>query len=366
MDRLGQPRVIIGPDDAAEEMGDEPASGVVLFELLDAQQAGPSTLEYEYDFGDAWTHVLEVMGPAELPAGAVRCIGGANRGPVEDAGGTSGYARLIKALADPSDTEHQELAGWYKFATGQDAGTFDPYAFYADALNGRLDELAKRLWPEPPTDEEIDAVVRPVQWLFAQAGPEGLQLTQDGYLKPAVVNETVRALGWSYRWPGAANRESQTLPVLMLRQQLQAWKLLRKSKGRLVLSPAARKMHDGGGPLWDYLARAVAFPADEATALVTRMVVHWLLEGSTPPWDQRQRIIADTLNAAGFRVDNGKPVPPDVSRDLYSDVRWTLDCLQLKVPERTFSEEPALTDGGRKFLLEVERMLDSSPDPSGT
>ena len=30
VDRLGQPRVIIGPDDAAEEMGDEPASGVVL------------------------------------------------------------------------------------------------------------------------------------------------------------------------------------------------------------------------------------------------------------------------------------------------------------------------------------------------
>ena len=67
------------------------------------------------------------MGPAELPAGAVRCIGGANRGPVEDAGGTSGYARLIEALADPSDEERQELSDWYQFATGQDAGTFEPY-----------------------------------------------------------------------------------------------------------------------------------------------------------------------------------------------------------------------------------------------
>jgi Plasmid pRiA4b ORF-3-like protein len=45
LDRLGQPRVLIGPDDAAEEMGDEPASGAVLFELLDAQQTGPWTLE---------------------------------------------------------------------------------------------------------------------------------------------------------------------------------------------------------------------------------------------------------------------------------------------------------------------------------
>jgi hypothetical protein len=60
-------------------MGDEPASCVVLFELLDAQQTGPATLEYEYDFGDAWTHLFEVIGPAELPAGTVCVIGGANR-----------------------------------------------------------------------------------------------------------------------------------------------------------------------------------------------------------------------------------------------------------------------------------------------
>jgi hypothetical protein len=42
VDRHGQPRVIVGPDEAAEDMDAEPASGVVLFELLDAQQAGPA------------------------------------------------------------------------------------------------------------------------------------------------------------------------------------------------------------------------------------------------------------------------------------------------------------------------------------
>lgn len=339
-------------------MGDEPASGVVLFELLDAQQTAPVRFEYEYDFGDAWTHLFEVMGPAELPAGAVRCTDGANRGPVEDSGGIYGYARLIEALADPLDAEHQELSEWYKFATGQDAATFAPDAFDDAALNSRLDELAKRLWPEPPTDEEIDAVIRPVQWLLDQAGADGLQLTQDGYLKPAVVNQAVHDLGWAYRWPGATNRESQTLPVLMLRQQLQAGKLLRKSKGRLVLSPAGRKMRDGGRPLWDYLADAVAFPADQATAVVTRMVIHWLFEGSTPSWEQRRRVIADTLSAAGFRVEGGKPVPMDVAQDLYSDVRWMLDSLQLKVPERTFGDTANLTDGGRKFLMQVQGLLE--------
>ena len=64
------------------------------------------------------------------------------------------------------------------------------------------------------------------------------------------------------------------------------------------------------------------------------------------------------LNAAGFRVDNGKPVLLDDARELYSDVRWTLDCLQLKVPERTFSDVEALTDGGRKFLMHVQGLLE--------
>jgi hypothetical protein len=358
VDRTGQPREIIGPDDAAEELGDEPASGVVLCELLDAQQSGPATLEYEYDFGDAWTHRFEVVGQAELPEGAVRCIDGANRGPVEDVGGPHGYARLIEALADPADEEHKELSDWYKFATGQDANTFEPYAFDIAALNSRLDGLAQRLWPESPTGEEAAAVVQPVQWLLNQAGSDGLQLTADGYLKPAVVSQAVRELGWQHRWHGAANRESQTLPVLQLRQQLQAWKLLRKSKGRLVLTPSGRKLHDGGRPLWDYLVSAVAFPAEEWVAVVTRVVVHWLLEGSTPSRDSRERIIADTLRAAGLRLRDGSPIPLDDARQLYLEVRWTLECLQLTVPERRFSDVPALTSGGRKFLLQVQGLLE--------
>lgn len=72
--------------------------------------------------------------------------------------------------------------------------------------------------------------------------------------------------------------------------------------GRLVLTPAGRKMRDGGRPLWDYLAQAVAFPADKSTSVATRIVIRWLLEGTTPSWDRRPRIIADTLTAAGFRM----------------------------------------------------------------
>ncbi|MFF2317474.1 plasmid pRiA4b ORF-3 family protein [Arthrobacter sp. NPDC058097] len=356
IDIHGERRVIVGPDEAADDIDAEAASGVVLSELLDAQATGSADFEYEYDFGDSWTHTIELMGPAKLPAKSLRCTGGANRGPVEDAGGIGGYARFIEVLGDPGHPEYEDAAGWYKFATGQDATTFTPDVFDAGDLNARLDELALQLWPEPPTDGEVDAVVRSVHWFLSQVPSDGLPLTKDGYLKPAFVVEAFEALGLKDSWPGRANREAQTPPVLRFREQLQDWKLLRKSKGRLLLSPAGRKMHDGGRPLWDYLADAIGNPPDEAAVVVNGVVVRWMLDGTTPRWDERERVIADTLNVAGFRIKTG-PVPVDVAREMYLHTRWTLNCLKLTVGGGHLTDLPKLTDGGRKFLLQVQGLL---------
>jgi hypothetical protein len=358
IDRRGVDRIIIGPDEAAEDIDAEPASGVVLFELLDAGIPGPTTLEYEYDFGDAWTHEFEVLGAATVPEGAMICVDGANRGPVEDSGGPGGFAHLVEVLADPGHAEHEELCAWYKFVTGEDPGAFEPYSMDRTAINARLESLGKRLWPEPPTDQEIEAVVRPVHWLLSRVPTDGLELTKDGYLKPAFVRQIMDELGWAHRWPGSANRESQTFPVLRLRQQLQDWKLVRKLKGRLILAPTGRKMHDGGRPLWDFLAERVALPSSDALKVVTGMVVLWLLDGSTPSWDKRERIIADALQSSGFRMTTGRFIPLNLAGDLYREVHWTLECLQLTVPEHNWSKEPALSDGGRKFLLRVQSLLD--------
>ena len=284
----------------------------------------------------------------------MRCTDGANRGPVEDSGGAPGYERVIDVLGDTGHAEYGDVASWYKFVTGQDAATFAPTSLDASALNARLDELALQLWPEPPTDGEIDAVVHSVHWFLSQVPADGLPLTQDGYLKPAFVRETFEALGLSDRWPGKANREVQTPPVLRLREQLQAWKLLRKSKGRLLLTPAGRKMYDGGRPLWDYLANAVGNPPEQAAVTVNGLLVQWLLDGTTPRWDERARVVADTLNVEGFRTRSGAPIPLDLGHDMYLHSRWTLGCLQLTAPGGGFSDHPVLTDGGRKFLLQVQ------------
>jgi hypothetical protein len=164
-------------------------------------------------------------------------------------------------------------------------------------------------------------------------------------------------LAWTTAGSARPTARSQTRPVLHLREQLQAWKLLRKSKGRLLLTPAGRKMSDGGRPLWDYLANAVGNPPEEAAVIVNGLVVRWLLDGTTPRWDERARIIADTLTVQGFRTKAEARIPLDLGRDMYLRSRWTLECLQLTVPGARFTDLPVMTDGGRKFLLQVQGLL---------
>jgi Plasmid pRiA4b ORF-3-like protein len=88
---------------------------------------------YEYDFGDSWTHqiVLEkvVAPPADVKA--PQCIAGARACPPEDCGGVFGYAELLKALKDPSHSEHEEMLEWI----GED---YDPDFLDLDAINKYL------------------------------------------------------------------------------------------------------------------------------------------------------------------------------------------------------------------------------------
>jgi hypothetical protein len=59
------------------------------------------------------------------------CLDGARACPPEDCGGIPGYGRLLAALADPKDPEHDELAEWAPDG-------FDPEVFDLVAANRRL------------------------------------------------------------------------------------------------------------------------------------------------------------------------------------------------------------------------------------
>lgn len=96
-----------------------------------------ATLTYVYDFGDYWEHRIKVE-KTHAPDSQLRlpfCIGGANATPPDDCGGVPGYEEFVRAMADPNDPEHDNLAEWM----GVDS--WDPAAFDSIEVNERLAEL---------------------------------------------------------------------------------------------------------------------------------------------------------------------------------------------------------------------------------
>ncbi|WP_457966154.1 plasmid pRiA4b ORF-3 family protein [Arthrobacter sp. D1-29] len=355
VDRTGKLRVIVGPDDESEDLDAEPPSGVVLSDLLAAGKPG-TTFEYEYDFGDGWTHHVQLLGSAELPAGEIVCVDGANRGPVEDSGGPHGYGRLLEILADRAHPEYEEASYWTFMMTGQYRPSFDATTFSLATANRKLRLLSLQWWPRIRTDEERDAVIRPVRWLLEIAAGDGVELTKDGYLKPAMVQRALDELGWRDSVMGKGNREANALPVRELREHLLAWKLLRKFKGGLVLTPRGKRGLERPGDLWDYVVDAVALPEHDAVRLVTRLYTEWHLSGVAPPKTRRTEVIHAAMESVGFVTRSGHRIPEDWVSDINRVVMWNFKCLHLMAPKERYGDRSLLTDGGVKFLLNVREV----------
>ncbi|NKX52990.1 plasmid pRiA4b ORF-3 family protein [Arthrobacter mobilis] len=351
-------RILAGDEETALAMGTDLAAD---FTLADALHGKKSTLRYEY--GGGWTHEITVTGHAVMPAGYLGCLGGASRGPAEAPGGPGvppgGYALSV----EPDDG----AAGrWVEEGAGGPVPDSGPAGFDRDRVNLRLARLSAQLTGARACPDEQAEIVRPVKWLLERAGTDGLELTKDGYLKPAVVREAAEALGWADRLYGKANREVRTRPVFQLRTRLQDWGLLRRFKGRLVLTPAGRALAGAGdeGRLWDYLADRLAHPGSDPASFLNGLFAHWLLAGTLPAWQRRGQVLTEALHTAGYRLPSGRPVTEDVGADLVQELEWTFRVLNIFLPGRDLLQAEEASVAGAKFLIDLRRRQDAGPEQS--
>jgi len=198
--RFGVPDGEDAFDDLAPPLTDETTVG--LRDLA-------ATFTYLYDFGDDWTHDVEVLG-----AGADRpgCVYGEGMCPPEDVGGPEGYAELLAVLANPDDDEHEHMRAW--------AGELN------DFDQASTDELIRRTVGRVP----------PSVALVLELAAGGVKLTPAGRLPRAFVRavQTHRP-DWAFYPDRPAMREDDLLPLLALHDLLRAVGLLRLRHG--VLSP---------------------------------------------------------------------------------------------------------------------------------
>lgn len=169
--------------------------------------------EYLYDFGDGWTHDIEVLGPGGAAPG---CIDGHGACPPEDCGGPGGYAELLDVLADTAHPEHQRLRSW----VGNRLRPFDRAA---------TDQRVRRVVGQVPES------VR----LLLDFVADGIKLTPGGRLPRTVVRRMQEHRPDWHPLGGPAAIEDDLYPLAVLHGLLRGVGLLRLSRGVLIPTRAA-------------------------------------------------------------------------------------------------------------------------------
>lgn len=368
-----------------------------------AELTGP--LYYEYDFGDSWIHAVELIesepyGESEPRAVLLR---GERRAPLEDSGGLSGYQEVLDVLENPEHPQHEAMSDWLEAPLGP-WQSFDPEALDIEQVNRELvrqfgaisdvaepaetppgitaaagtasasaiastsafeavmERLPASLQREirgyagrtgaldPPVIDVVEAarMVEPFAWLMRRAGSDGLALSKAGWLPAAVVSDAMWELSWQDRWYGKFNRESQTMPIAHLRANAQRLGLLRKTKGRLLLTVAAKRILDDPIALWHHLAGAMIVRLhDDAERDATILLALEIASGQRATREDYSAPVGYGLMVLGWRQGDGQDLD---SRDVGEILRSSFRVLgDVGAFEHQRWGLGAVTDGGRAF-----------------
>jgi hypothetical protein len=194
------------PLDDWDDEGETDERGVRLSAL-------PSQFTYLYDYGDGWTHDVELIGPGGDTAG---CLDGQGACPPEDCGGPYGYAELLATLTDPRHPEHQVMGAW----VGDRLRPFDHQA---------TDRRVRNAVGQVPDS------VRLLLGLLA----DGVKLTPGGRLPRVVVRAVQQQRPDWYPLGRPASIEEDLVPLAALHDILRHVGLLRLAGGVLRTTKAA-------------------------------------------------------------------------------------------------------------------------------
>lgn len=348
------------PFDVAEGEDGIPEERVRLDEVL-ADEG--DRLLYVYDFGDDWEHVIRLEAVLRRGKSAPRavCTDGRRPGPAEDCGGVGAY-ELAVAATDPAHPDHAEAVAEFTRMYGGDLdpGALGTTPFDQDEINETLagfgagaataapDSLpaplaellrsikapaAARQLQRLIRDADLDKpahvdtetaarMVRPYAWLLNRVGTEGIKLTDAGHLPPAHVKAAMTELGLDAEWIGAGNRENQTVPVLHLRESAQKMGLLRKHRGRLLLTSCGSAVREDPAALWSHLAERMPLKSSATYEVQAGLILLiCVAAGFTGTLDET---IGRLLAAIGWVNSDGTPLTDIAASQAAWDTRTVL------------------------------------------
>lgn len=236
----------------------------------------PPSFSYDYDFGDAWSATVDVLGEGDDQPGLVY---GEGDEPADDLGGTSGYA---DALAE---------------------GVLRP--FDAERIGARVRRVVGR----------VPAGLR----VFLDIVGDGVKLTPQGRLPQAVVREAQRRRPDWHRLGAEgrpAHREDDLRPLEALHDLALEARLVRVSRGVMTSTKAA------ADPLEVLRRTRAAFSPETFLGIVVNyVVIRLLVEGPQDP----DELAADLHALVGWHWGrDGRPLTEEETRIVLAQNRAVL------------------------------------------
>ena len=187
-------------------------------------------------------------------------------------------------------------------------------AVYAD-FKARALKVATSGLADDPVDHR--AALKSHLWMLDRVEPDGLKLTDVGYLKPVDMKATAAVLPTMTGWIFGINTEIHTQAVLYFRQHLMQVGLLRKFKGRLTATRKGRAGLADPEVLWAHLVDTL-IPGKTEFAQTAMLIV--LVHMATSPGRIDVGLVARTANALGWSASDGAPVEASDVHPFWNDL----------------------------------------------
>jgi hypothetical protein len=176
------------------------------------------------------------------------------------------------------------------------------------ALLSRISgSLIERSSAPPGAAEALKPLVR-----LLELADSGLRLTQKGNVPPQQVRGLSAEFGWwNAPWPGP-HREDDVPELSELRQLARGTGLVRLSKGKLLLTPAGRRVLANPESAWDRVVEHFAAGKGFSIFLMEPLLAR-LLDGPSTI-SSLHEVMAEYAQGSGWRQGNGAPITSDHMR----------------------------------------------------
>ena len=321
--------------------GEDEGTFVDDVRLDETLQEPGDKLNYVYDYGDSWHHSIKLEKVRQaMPDDPIAvCIAGRRAAPPEDSRGMTEQELLDEFDFDPAyfdlDEINEAIDSWLVAPAGFAPAGPVPELFgfdqetrtliaqfpqFKSILNQCQDQQARsemihRLEilasddprsgrPVPEEPELVDSLSA-VQLLLDEIGT-GVRLTSAGYLPPKIAFRFGEELGLR-DFELSTGGESKMLAVMHVREALQQVGLLRKYKGDLLLTKAAKDGRETTSLLWNHLAARLLPSEPSARTFSHDAALLSLLFAATSDDGFELQTVAELLTDSGWRV-NHEPV----------------------------------------------------------